>query len=101
MQFISQNCHYGIFRVEMAGINEIDTQLLSIPKLIVFHIRGDKGIAAGVINLPDSAAAGAAAYGDLGNRASTIYIAHALAIQCGFNSFQIIDKGLFLDISCP
>ena len=59
--FVGQHGNHRVFGVEMAGIDEVQTQIMGIPELIVLHIGGDKGIAASVISIHQLAAAGTAA----------------------------------------
>ena len=48
LEFFSQHRHDGVFRMEMTGVDQGDAQILGIPELIVLHIGGDEGVAAGI-----------------------------------------------------
>ena len=69
-----------VFCIIVACVDQVDTQLLGIPELIVFHIGSNKSIAAGIPDLPQSAGAAAAAYSDLMYRLSAADIPQTAAI---------------------
>ena len=85
----------GVFCMEMAGINQIQTQIIGIPELVVFHIGSDEGIAAGFHGIHNFGCAGTAAHGDLGNRFACIHIAKSFTAQGSFDSGQEVRKRLF------
>ena len=54
----------GVFRVEVAGVDEGDAQIAGVPELVVFDVGGDEGVAAGIIGVQQLRGAGAAADSD-------------------------------------
>ena len=74
LQFLCQHCHHRVFRMEMAGIDEIHTKILGIPELIVLYICGDEGVAASLHCSPQFAGTCATAHSNLTDRLTAIYI---------------------------
>ena len=91
--------NYGVFRMEMARIDEGQTQFLCVPEAVVLHIRGDEGIAARCGNLEHGAGAGTAAHCYLTDRLAAVNVAQALAAQAGLYRGQEGIQGLFLGIA--
>ena len=54
--FARKNGDNGIFGLEMAGINQVQAQIVGVPKLVVFDVCRDKGVAAGVQDFQHSPA---------------------------------------------
>ena len=79
--FVCQNLYYWVFGVEMSRIDDGHAQIPGIPKLVVFHIGSDKGITTCQIGIHQFAAAGSAAYTDLGNGFAAISIAQPFTAQ--------------------
>ena len=73
LDFLRQLGTNRVFCVKMPGIDQIKPQGLGIPELVVLHITGDKGIAAGTKRFIQSIGTGTAAYSDP---------AHGLAAVC-------------------
>ena len=82
----------GVFAIEMAGIDEIQSQILCVPEIVVFGVGGDEGVATGLHGFLHFAAAAAAAAGDLADGFSGICIAQSFAAQCGFYVGKEIGK---------
>ena len=72
--FCGQNCNHRIFCVEVTGINQSQALFFGVPESVVFHIGGDKGVAACGNHFVYPTGAGAAADGDFADRLSTIDI---------------------------
>ena len=77
---------YRIFCAEMAGINEVQATFLGIPKLVVFHIGGNKGIAAGVKGIVQITATSTAADGDLADLFAAVAIPQTAAVELFLDS---------------
>ena len=84
--FFSQDSHHRILGMEVTGIDEIQTQILCIPELVVLHIRSDEGIASGSQNFRHTAGAAAAAHGHFPDRLAGIHIAQAVAAEVFLDS---------------
>ena len=65
----------------MAGIHQIDAQILGVPKLVIFDVRCDKGVASGGMGLLHAIAAGSAAHRHPANFPAAGDIPHARAAQ--------------------
>ena len=98
-QFGGQDGHGGVFRVEMAGIDEVQTQLISGAELIVLDVGSDEGIAACGQGIEHAVGAGTAAYGHLPDGLAAIHIAQTVALQIALDGCEEIGKGLFFHIA--
>ena len=45
--FRGKQAYHRVFRGKMPGVNEVQTQIVGIPELVVFHVRRDEGVASG------------------------------------------------------
>ena len=85
----------------MTGIDQVDTQRLGIPELIVADICRDKGVTSGGSHLLHFTGTGTAANGDFMYRLSAADIPKTLAAQRSFYPGKKIRKGLFLHGTLP
>ena len=79
--FLRQHGNRRIFRVKMSGINQVQAQFPGIPKLVVFDIRSDKGIAARSQHIQHPAAAAAAAHGDFMDGPAAVHAAQTFTAE--------------------
>ena len=93
--FFRQIGAHRIFRVKMAGINQIQPQVLGVPEAVVLDIRGHKGVATGGSDFGKKVCAGPAAYGNAAAGLPGADIPEPLAAQFGFYRFQELLQGLF------
>ena len=99
--FLRQDSHHGIFRVEVAGVDEIQSQVVGIPELVVLNVGGDEGVAAGMDGFRESVAAGTAAYGHFPDRFTAVRIAQPLAAELLLYGRQKIGEVLLLNFTHP
>ena len=93
--FRSQHSYHGIFCVEVTGVDEVQTQLLGVPELVVLNVGSNKGVAAGIQGFQYSTGAAAAADGYFAHRLAPIHIAKALAAQSLLHMRQKCREGDF------
>ena len=77
--FYCQNRNNRVFGVEMSGINEVQTQIMGIPELVVFDVSGHEGVASGIQGSKHSVSAASTTYGYLPDRLAAVNIAKAVA----------------------
>ena len=65
----------------MTGVNQVHAAVKAVPELVVFHIAGYKGVAAGFHRQLQFTAAGTAAYGDFFAGSSGVHIPQARAAK--------------------
>ena len=87
--FFCQNTNNGVFRVEMAGINDGHFLIATIPEVIVFYVRGDEGVAACIHCVHEFRAAGTAAHSNLPHRLSAVHISQN---RCAEDGLDLLHK---------
>ena len=93
--FLSQHGNHGILCVEMTGIDEIQSQILCVPKLVVFYIGCDKSVTARVQRIQHTVGAAAAADGNLADGLAAIYVAQTIAMEFLLYGCKKIAQRLF------
>ena len=95
--FLCKHGYNGIFRCEMSRIDQIQSQIVSIPELVILDIRGDEGIATGTDGIQYLAGAGTAAYSNFSDRLSAVYIAKTFTAKAFLDSCEKVRQRLLCD----
>ena len=80
----------------MTGVDQIDAQILSVPELIVLHIRSDEGIASRLGSLGQLRSTGTAAHSHPPHRLPAVAVSQAGAVQVFLYPCQKSFQGLLL-----